>query len=107
MAKKASEDHEAGLLVGTLDYIAPEIFLTRGDPRAYAAPCDMWALGIMMYQLFTGRNLVKRSNNDDTISAILKDRVSFNEPLWEKVSEDAKNLIRRLLEKKHQHRITA
>jgi len=54
-----------------------------------------------MYQLFTGRNLVKKSDNQETIAAILKDKVSFTEPLWEKVSDDAKDLIRKLLEKKH------
>ena len=82
LAKKTKGDHEAGLLIGTLDFIAPEIFQTRGDPRAYAPPCDMWALGIIMYQLFSGRNLFKRYENPETMRAIARDPVHFDYPLW-------------------------
>ena len=62
LAKIADKGHKAGLLIGTLDYIAPEIITSRGDPATYAAPCDMWALGIMMYLLFSGKALMKRDD---------------------------------------------
>ena len=60
MAKKMNSNQEGGLLIGTIEYVSPEIFRTRGAPRAYAPPCDMWAVGIIMYQLFTGLNPFKK-----------------------------------------------
>lgn len=60
LAKIATKGHKAGLLIGTLDYIAPEIINSKGDPAAYAAPCDMWALGIMMYLMISGKALMKK-----------------------------------------------
>jgi len=67
LAKIANVAHKAGLLIGTLDYIAPEIISSKGDPKAYAAPCDMWALGIMMYLLFSGKALMKQKEQKDTM----------------------------------------
>ena len=60
LARKSDEDHKNGLLIGTLDYIAPEIINTRGNAQAYAPPCDMWALGILMYLLLSGKSIMKR-----------------------------------------------
>ena len=35
LAKRADADHAEGMMVGTLDYIAPEIFEMRGSTEAY------------------------------------------------------------------------
>jgi eukaryotic-like serine/threonine-protein kinase len=40
-----------GGFVGTLQYISPERF--RGDPAD--ARCDVWALGVLLYEIFTGQ----------------------------------------------------
>ena len=72
LAKIATKGHKAGLLIGTLDYIAPEIINSKGDPAAYAAPCDMWALGIMMYLMISGKALMKKEEQKDTMEAICK-----------------------------------
>lgn len=52
-----------GEVVGTLQFMAPEQL--RGQPTAIGAPCDVWALGVLLYHLlceqapfdFTGRSL--------------------------------------------------
>ena len=36
-------------------YMAPEIFKTQGEDQAYKEPLDMWAAGVIMYQLFAGK----------------------------------------------------
>jgi formylglycine-generating enzyme required for sulfatase activity len=43
----------SGELVGTLDYMAPEQI--RGDLDAIGPACDIYALGVMLYELLTGR----------------------------------------------------
>jgi eukaryotic-like serine/threonine-protein kinase len=48
-------DHEgADEVAGTPQYMAPEAFATGGD-RALAARRDVYALGVIAYQFFTGR----------------------------------------------------
>ena len=64
LSKKTAQSHESGLLIGTMDYIAPEIFYKRGSPNAYAPPCDMWALGLIGYKLFSGINPMSRNDRE-------------------------------------------
>ncbi|MGH2901806.1 MAG: serine/threonine protein kinase, partial [Solirubrobacteraceae bacterium] len=65
-ASGAKEPSVAGVIKGKLGYVAPEY--TRGeiDHRA-----DLWAVGIIMYELLTGgRQLFEGPNAVDTISRV-------------------------------------
>jgi serine/threonine-protein kinase len=65
-ATPAKEPSVAGVIKGKLGYVAPEY--TRGeiDHRA-----DLWAVGIIMYELLTGgRQLFEAPNAVDTISRV-------------------------------------
>jgi len=44
---------EEGLLAGTIPYMAPE--QVRGEMRKIDARTDIWALGVSLYQLLTGK----------------------------------------------------
>ncbi len=44
---------KSGQLVGTLGYMAPEQI--RGDLNEIGPPCDIYALGVILYELLTGR----------------------------------------------------
>lgn len=44
----------AGQIIGTLGYLAPEQAL--GDPSRVDARCDVYALGVVAYELLTGRH---------------------------------------------------
>jgi serine/threonine-protein kinase len=64
-ATVATEPSTAGIIKGKLGYVAPEY--TRGeiDHRA-----DLWAVGIIMYELLTGRRLFDGANAHDTVSRV-------------------------------------
>jgi serine/threonine-protein kinase len=57
-----------GLILGTAGYMAPE--QARGgavDKRA-----DIWAFGVVLYEMLTGRRLFKGDTVSDTLAAVLK-----------------------------------
>jgi calcium-dependent protein kinase len=91
MAVKFSED-PMHTVVGTPYYLAPEVCLGN-----YGKECDVWSLGVVMFFLLTGRQPFKGKNMSELLSNILNCRYSFNDPKWNLVSEEAKDLISRLL----------
>lgn len=44
---------DVGQLIGTLQYMSPEQL--RGDPAAIDARCDVYGLGLLLYELLAGR----------------------------------------------------
>jgi serine/threonine protein kinase len=52
-SKQSSVQSQAGVLKGKLNYVAPE-YLVGGK---LDARCDLWALGVCMHELLTGRRL--------------------------------------------------
>jgi serine/threonine protein kinase len=61
----ASMATQAGEIVGTIAYLAPERFLGKpADERS-----DLYSVGIVMYEIFTG-DVPFKSENDDLVSVI-------------------------------------
>ena len=54
MAKEVSEKDSDRVILGTKLYMAPEIFEQEGDESPYGTPCDIWAVGILMYFSLSG-----------------------------------------------------
>jgi MAP/microtubule affinity-regulating kinase len=75
---------------GTPNYMAPEIIMRR-DYKAQ--PVDIWALGVLLYAMLTGKFPFKGSNNDELFRNICKG--DFDIP--EDISSEAKDLIRRMV----------
>lgn len=60
---------------GTLSYIAPEILLQE----TYGAKVDMWAAGIVLYNMCTGTHPFKVMSDDETlINDIINTPINFN-----------------------------
>lgn len=78
---------------GTPGYVAPEIL--EGKP--YDTQADMWSLGVIVYILLGGYPPFIEQNQRELFRKIRKGQYEFHEEYWGQVSEDAKNLIRKLL----------
>ncbi|VEU22444.1 DEKNAAC103414 [Brettanomyces naardenensis] len=88
---------ECRSLFGTAEYMAPEVI--RGEP--YDSQCDWWSLGAVMYDMLTGSPPFTGNNHKRIMDKILKQKVQY--PFY--LSQDAKDLLRRLLNKNPAKRI--
>lgn len=79
-------------MAGTLPYIAPEVL--RGEPAD--ARSDLWALGVMLYEMCSGRLPFRGNSGFDITSAILRDTFA---PLPAGTPPALATVIQRLLAK--------
>jgi serine/threonine kinase 17 len=59
----------------------------------------MWSVGVLLYVLLTGCSPFGGDTKQETFCNISRCRLDFPEDLFEEVSEDAQDLIRRLIVK--------
>ena len=81
---------EMGVILGTAAYMSPE--QARGkvvDRRA-----DVWALGVVLYEMLTGRRAFAGSEVSDVLASVLKDPID-----WSALPADTPASIRRLLKR--------
>ena len=87
---------QAGMILGTAAYVSPE--QARGKPVDKRA--DIWAFGVVLYEMLTGRQLFGRDTISDTLASVLKD-----EPPWGEVPTRVQRLLRSCLQKNPDNRL--
>ncbi len=65
---------EIGLILGTAAYMAPE--QARG--KAVDRRADLWAFGVVLYEMLTGRRAFDGAEVSDVLAAVLKDTPSLD-----------------------------
>jgi Tol biopolymer transport system component len=78
----------AGLILGTAAYMSPE--QARG--RSVDRRADIWAFGVVVFEMLTGESLFSGETVSDTLASILKE-----EPPWEKLPARTPRRLERLL----------
>jgi serine/threonine protein kinase len=88
--------------VGTPGYIAPEIL----NKIPYGRPADMWSFGVILYILLGGYPPFHDENQTRLFKKIKNADYVFHTEYWGEISEEAKDLIRRLLTVDMHQRLT-
>ena len=90
------------LQVGSPYYIAPEVL--EGN---YNEKCDIWSCGCILYVMLVGYPPFEANSTDELLKKVKKGKYDLSGDDWEYVSLEAKDLIKRMLEKKPSERISA
>ena len=61
---------QAGVVLGTVAYMAPE---QLADARGVDARADLWAVGVMLYELLSGRRPYRGTTIEDLLRALVHD----------------------------------
>jgi serine/threonine protein kinase len=83
--------------------MAPEII----QERKYDQRVDIWSLGVIAYILLSGRPPFKGRTKQDIFNSIQDHPLTFDHPIWGKLSKEAKDFIKLALEKDFLKRPTA
>jgi TolB-like protein/Tfp pilus assembly protein PilF len=100
-ATVAAPISSTGQIMGTVPYMAPEQL--RGEP--VDARADLFSLGILLYELATGRRPFAGATSAEVISAILRDAPRPAQTLRGDLPPDLGRIIGRCLEKDPERRV--
>ncbi|KAL3690099.1 hypothetical protein R1sor_016408 [Riccia sorocarpa] len=89
-------------IVGSLYYTAPEIL-----SRNYGPEADIWSAGVILYVLLSGVPPFRGDTEYDISEEILSGRVDYKSYPWPDITFSAKNLVKRMLDRNPNTRITA
>jgi serine/threonine protein kinase len=90
-------------MVGTPGYVAPEVV----KREAYGPPVDMWACGVLLYIMLSGKMPFYGKDDSDCLRKIAAGQYSMPDREWKSISTDAKSLVKSLLQVVPEKRLTA
>ena len=91
-----------GELKGTVYYVAPEVI-----SKKYNEKCDIWSAGILLFILLTGTPPFIGDRDQDIFSNILKQNYCINITEVEDISEESKDIVKKMLTYDHTERPSA
>ena len=91
--------------LGTPSYMAPE--LCGPPPLCYDSKVDMWATGVVTYQLLCGDRPFHHESKEELRRRIREDEVRYAWGPWRTISDDAKDFCQKLLRRDATTRLSA
>ncbi len=90
-------------VLGSPLYMAPEIV----EERKYDERVDIWSIGVIGHILLSGRPPFKGKTKDDIFKSIRQDELNLETIQWRKLSEGARDFVKKSLIKDYRLRPNA
>ncbi|KAL2507336.1 Calcium-dependent protein kinase 8 [Forsythia ovata] len=89
-------------IVGSPYYMAPEVL-----KRNYGPEVDVWSAGVILYILLCGVPPFWAETEQGVAQAIIRSVIDFKRDPWPKISDNAKDLVKKMLDPDSSRRLTA
>eukprot|EP00934_Nitzschia_sp_Nitz4_P006054 Nitzschia sp. Nitz4//scaffold309_size21490//8451//12430//NITZ4_008610-RA/size21490-augustus-gene-0.0-mRNA-1//1//CDS//3329547177//6044//frame0 len=89
---------------GTQEFVAPEVLENR---PAYDVSCDMWSVGVILFIMLGGYYPFRGRTDEEKLRNVRYGIFEFRPELWSGVTEDAKDLLRRMMTVNPEDRVSA
>ena len=89
-------------IAGTPYFIAPEVL--NGE---YGKECDIWSLGVVLFMILSGRYPFEASGRAELFTKIQSGLFDFPANPFSKVSEECKDLIKKMICHDRKKRLSA
>jgi serine/threonine protein kinase len=89
------EKTESGILKGKVSYLAPE--LLQGDVPSPSA--DIWSLGVVAWELFTGKRLFRKATDAETLRALGEQEIEAPSKVLAGLPPNLDSVVLRALER--------
>ena len=96
------DDQHLTLKVGSPYYIAPEVLKNN-----YNKKCDIWSAGVILYVMLMGYPPFRGRNTNELFAKIRSSNFNKATPEWKAISENARDLIEKMLTYSPEERYTA
>jgi serine/threonine-protein kinase len=100
LAKRLEDDSgqtQSGMLLGTPSYMSPE--QARGDVREVGKAADIHALGVILYELLTGRPAFQAASRMDTLMRVSTEEAMAPSRLEPDIPHDLETICLKCLQK--------
>ncbi len=97
--KYSSFESQAGIIKGKLNYVAPEYLAGALDTR-----CDLWAVGVVLHELLSGRKLFEAADNPEMVVKVKTMPIPPPSRFNAEVSRELDEIVMTALERDPQRR---
>jgi serine/threonine protein kinase len=104
LAKKYGHS-QLSTICGTPQYVAPEVIRGGSTPYTYGTECDLWSCGIILFILLAGYPPFYDDSEPRLFRKIRAGKYNMQDPVWDLISDEAKDLIAKLLEVEPEKRL--
>jgi calcium-dependent protein kinase len=102
LAKSVSTQSKMSTKTGTCYYVSPEVLAGPYDLK-----CDIWSLGVILYMMLSGYPPFDGDSDREILEAVKSSQLKFNDPVWDAISSEAKDLLTHLLDRNPTSRFTS
>ena len=102
LSKSVENKEKFHTKIGSSYYISPEVL--QGD---YDSKCDLWSLGVILFIMLSGFPPFDGDTDAEIIQTVKQGKLAFSQEIWQSISDEAKDLIEKLLDRDPQTRISA